>query len=212
MPLLKCSVDSLPEWSELDFIEILEIEKGEVKSLKQKSPKENFFIGEGLSEIFLDGKNLKVKKEDYFELNDQGSEIRFNAEEDCTIIHVSGNWSDETGSCGVFTMNNSENPKNIGDPVHYNRTTEFDNHFHDCDEYWIIFKGSGLAVSEGKKYELKPGYFLATKMGDHHDLPNVYEEIHGIWFETSLKGKKREGHLWNHTHGEPDLSLIEKIK
>jgi mannose-6-phosphate isomerase-like protein (cupin superfamily) len=201
MPLLKCS-DPLPEWSELDFIEILEIKKDEVKSLIQKSIKEKIFIGEGSCEIFFDLKNIKAKREDYFELNNPGSEVKIKSEEDCTVIRIGGSWSGETGSCGVFKINNSEQPGNSGDPVDYDRETEFDNHFHDCDEYWIIFKGSGIGVSEGKKYDLKPGYFLATKMGDHHDLPNVYEEIHGVWFETNLKGKKRLGHLWNHTHSK----------
>ncbi|OGU74247.1 MAG: hypothetical protein A2V93_08100 [Ignavibacteria bacterium RBG_16_34_14] len=201
MPLLKCS-DPLPEWSELDFIETFEIKKGEVKSLIQKSIKEKIFIGEGSCEIFMDMKNLKAKREDYLELNNPGSEIRIRAEEDCIVIHIGGRWSDETGSCGVFKINNSESPYNAGDPVNYDRKTEFDNHFHDCDEYWIIFKGSGLAVSEGEKYDLKPGYLLATRMGDHHDLINVNEEIHGVWFETSLKGKKRLGHLWNHPHSK----------
>lgn len=201
MPLLKCS-DPFPEWSELDFVEIINISAGEEKCLKQKSAKEKIFIGEGFCEIFSDGKNIRMKREDYFEIINSGKEVIIKTEEACTIIHVGGNWSDETGSSGVFTLNNSDNPKNIGDPVDYSHTTDFDNHFHDCDEYWIIFKGSGLAVSEGKRYELKPGYFLATKMGDHHDLPNVYEEIHGVWFETSLKGEKRAGHLWNHTHSK----------
>ncbi len=201
MPLLKCG-EQLPEWSELDFIKILEIKKDEIISLIQKSIKEKIFIGEGCCEIYLDSNNLKSKREDYLNLNNPGSEIRINAEEDCILIHIGGSWSDETGSCGVFKMNNNESPGNAGDPVEYDRRTKFDNHFHDCDEYWIIFKGSGLAVSEDKKYELKPGYFLATKMGDHHDLTNVYEDIHAVWFETSLRGKKRIGHLWNHTHSE----------
>lgn len=201
MPLLKCS-DPFPEWSELDFIEIINISTGEEKCLKQKSAKEKIFIGEGSCEIFSDGKDIRMKRKDYFEIINSGKEVIIKTEEACTIIRVGGSWSDETGSSGVFTLNNSDNPKNIGDSVDYNHTTDFDNHFHDCDEYWIIFKGSGLAVSEGKRYELKPGYFLATKMGDHHDLPNVYEEIHGVWFETSLKGEKRAGHLWNHTHSK----------
>ena len=199
MPLLKCS-DPLPEWSELDFIEIINIKKGEERLVIQKSPKEKYFVGEGTCKINTNGDTLLKKREDYFEIDKPGKELKINADEDCIIIHIGGRWSDKTGSCGVFKMNNSENPKNIGDPVDYKRTTDFDNHFHDCDEYWIIFKGSGLAVSEGIHYKLNPGYLLATKAGEHHDLPEVYEEIHGVWFETSLKGKKRTGHLWNHTH------------
>jgi hypothetical protein len=37
-------------------------------------------------------------------------------------------------------------------------------------------------------------------MGDHHDIVNIEDYLEGIYFETTLKGKKRLGHLWNHTH------------
>lgn len=199
MPLLKSS-DPLPEWSELDFIHIIEMKKDEEKFIIQQSIKEKIFIGEGECSIYFNNQERRGRKEDVIELNKPGWEVKVKAFSDSVIIHLGGKWSDEKGSCGVFKMNNSDNPKNIGDPVNYDRTTDFDNHFHDCDEYWIIFKGSGLAVSEGKKYELKSGYILATKMGDHHDLPEIYEEIQGVWFETTLKVKKRTGHLWNHAH------------
>jgi|SRR5690554_1183331 len=200
MPLLNLS-DPLPDWSDLDFINLIELKKSKDISLLQKSPKEKFFIGEGECNFSFNEEKRKMMLGEFVEINNPGKEINISADEDSTIIHIGGRWNDETGSCGVFKMNNSGSPKNIGDPVDYKRTTEFDNHFHDCDEYWIIFKGSGLAVSEGKKYKLLPGTILATKAGDHHDLPEVYEEIHGVWFETSLKGKKRKGHLWIHTHG-----------
>ena len=49
----------------------------------------------------------------------------------------------------------------------------FDCHFHDCDEYWILFAGRGIAVSEGKRYEVASGDCVATGMGHHHDFPIV---------------------------------------
>lgn len=199
MPLLKCS-EPLPEWSELDFINIIELEKSKTISLFQKSSKEKFFMGEGECNFSFNADKKKMIYGDFAEINNPGKKINISADEDSVIIHVGGRWNNETGSCGVFKMNNSDSPRNVGDPVEYRRTTDFDNHFHDCDEYWIIFKGSGLAVSEDRKFKLMPGTILATKTGDHHDFPEVYEEIHGVWFETSLKGKKRAGHLWNYTH------------
>ena len=42
-----------------------------------------------------------------------------------------------------------EDPRDSGDPVDYPKTTGFDNHYHDCDEYWIIYEGSGVAVKAG---------------------------------------------------------------
>jgi mannose-6-phosphate isomerase-like protein (cupin superfamily) len=98
-------------------------------------------------------------------------------------------------------MTNCENPHNAGDPVDYPRRTEFDNHYHDCDEYWVIVEGRAVVVSEKKVYILSPGDCLATGMGHHHDLPHVIEPIRGVYFETTLGGQKRLGHLWEHTHG-----------
>ncbi|MEW6654207.1 MAG: hypothetical protein AB1394_12180, partial [Bacteroidota bacterium] len=117
-----------------------------------------------------------------------------------TIIIVGGNWENEIGAHGVFSMNNVQHPKNSGDSTSYWRNTDFDNHFHDCDEYWIFYEGRGIAVSEEKVYTIEPGVCIATKMGDHHDIPVVNEILSGIYFETTLKGKKRKGHLWNHSH------------
>jgi mannose-6-phosphate isomerase-like protein (cupin superfamily) len=58
-----------------------------------------------------------------------------------------------------------------------------------------------VVVSEGKAYEVAPGDCLATGMGHHHDFPRVHEPVKGVYFETTLEGLKRRGHLWNHTHG-----------
>jgi len=44
----------------------------------------------------------------------------------------------------------------------------------------------------------------------HHELPKIFEEIHGVWFESTLKGKKRKGHLWIHKHGK--LTSIMEIE
>ena len=117
------------------------------------------------------------------------------------LIRVCGRWGTETGGSGVFTLDNSEPPRNIGDPADYPRTTDFDNHYHDCDEFWILFEGSGLVVSEGVAYEVEAGDCVATRRGHHHDFPRVYETVRGVYVETTLEGEKRVGHLWNHTHG-----------
>ena len=58
-------------------------------------------------------------------------------------------------------------------------------------------EGQARAVSEGKTYEMKPGDCLATGMGHHHDMPLVHEPVQGVYFETTLEGQKRRGHLWD---------------
>jgi len=112
-----------------------------------------------------------------------------------------GRWGDETGGAGIFTVSKADNPSDRGDPIDYPKETNFDNHYHDCDEYWILFEGRGVAVSEGKRYEVGPGDCIVTGMGHHHDFPQVFEPVKAVYFETTIEGKKRRGHLWNHTHG-----------
>jgi mannose-6-phosphate isomerase-like protein (cupin superfamily) len=114
---------------------------------------------------------------------------------------MAGRWGAEVGGSGIFGGSEVADPHDGGDPVDYEKRTGFDNHYHDCDEYWIIFEGRGLAVSEGKPYEVGPGDCVATGMGFHHDLPRVHEPLRGVFFETTLEGQKRLGHLWDHTHG-----------
>jgi mannose-6-phosphate isomerase-like protein (cupin superfamily) len=47
-------------------------------------------------------------------------------------------------------------------------------------------------------------------MGHHHDMPSVNSPVQAVYFETTLAGDKRTGHLWNHTHG-PARPMAERI-
>ena len=112
-----------------------------------------------------------------------------------------GNWGDELGGCGIFTARNEENPQDRGDPVDYQKHTSIDSHYHDCDEYWIGLEGWGEAMVGGRRIRFGAGDCVPIRTGHHHDLPNAPEGIRALFFETTLTGKKRVGHLWEHTHG-----------
>ncbi len=199
MPLIKISNNNFPDWCEVKKIKNFEIKKEDPVEIENHFSKMAIFFIEGNCEvsfektkdIFLQGKSILTELKT----------LNINSiSEKAFMTVIQGNWENEIGNYGIFTMENSLKPVNIGDPVDYERETDFDNHYHDCDEYWIILKGSGVAVSEGIKYNFKAGDCIATKAGEHHDLPKVNKKIHGIYFETTLKGEKRLGHLWDHTH------------
>lgn len=84
---------------------------------------------------------------------------------------------------------------------------EVEHHFHDCHEYWIIISGRGLAVSEGKPYELGPGDMLLTKAGDYHSL-KVTEEMVAVYYY----GVMPEHGRWGHLHEGDDLPWEEHLK
>ncbi len=72
----------------------------------------------------------------------------------------------------------------------------FDCHFHDADEYWIVYSGKARVLSEGVEYVIGPGDVLCTRMGDEHDILEIIESpLRTFWFEDELKGQCRPGHL-----------------
>jgi hypothetical protein len=71
----------------------------------------------------------------------------------------------------------------------------FDCHFHDCNEYWLVFKGKAKILSEGHEYYVGLGDIVCTKAGDEHDVLEVYEDFEAFWFEDATPPGGRIGHL-----------------
>jgi len=71
----------------------------------------------------------------------------------------------------------------------------FDCHYHDCDEYWLIFGGKAKILSEGEEFYIQPGDILCTRAGDEHDILEVYEDLEAFWFEDETPTGGRTGHL-----------------
>jgi mannose-6-phosphate isomerase-like protein (cupin superfamily) len=81
----------------------------------------------------------------------------------------------------------------------------FDLHFHDADEYWLVFSGRARVLSEGQEYVIGPGDILCTRMGDEHDVLEIIEApFRAFYIEDALRGPKRPGHL--HRPGEEPAS------
>ncbi|MCF7802662.1 MAG: cupin domain-containing protein [Candidatus Marinimicrobia bacterium] len=192
MPLIKQDNQNFPEWSEVRHYRILHLDAGERSVVSLRFTKAALFVVEG--SISYDKVSLS-----------EGGSISFggrrkvtlvNDEKDSIVLIVQGDWGEEIGGAGVFSLESAPQPKNDGDPVEYERNTDFDNHFHDCNECWFIIKGSGKVVTEGNRYSVESGDCVLTKRGEHHDFPLVFETIRGVYFETTLHGEKRLGHLY----------------
>lgn len=89
-------------------------------------------------------------------------------------------WSSVT-SAGIFWV-----PREGG---------RFDCHYHDCDEYWLVFQGKARVMTEGVEQYVKPGDIVCTKAGDEHDVVEVYEDLVAFWFEDATPPGGRVGHL-----------------
>ncbi len=199
MPVFQSEADR--GWCELRFYEIVELPIGASHTFERRAAKEKLIVGAGKCTITYASKTISA--EEGANLDTREGEAPFAVTETqtpTTLIYMAGHWGDELGGSGLFSVRKSDDPRDNGDSHAYAKETNFDRHYHDCDEYWIIFQGSGVAVSENKPYEVKKGDCVATGMGHHHDFPLVHEPVRAVYFETTLEGQKRLGHLWNHTH------------
>jgi mannose-6-phosphate isomerase-like protein (cupin superfamily) len=105
-------------------------------------------------------------------------------EEDLTVARVLSpdarpSWSDVT-SAGTFRVEPNG---------------RFDRHFHDCDEYWLVFAGRARVLVGSKTYTVEAGDIVSTSTGTDHDVIGVYETLEGFWFEGRTPPGGRIGHL-----------------
>lgn len=76
------------------------------------------------------------------------------------------------------------------------RAEDLELHFHDADEYWLIFEGRARVISEGREHEIGPGDILCTRQGEEHGIIEVIEApLKCFYIEDELQGRKRPGHL-----------------
>lgn len=131
MPVFKSGRGLAPAWCEMQYFEIVELSKGTSHSFERIGKKEKLFVGKGRGRIVSAGQIMTANEGDVFELNTSREEFQvLEALADTTLIHLAGRWGEETGGCGVFTLDNCDLPQNLGDIVDYPRTTNFDHHYH----------------------------------------------------------------------------------
>jgi mannose-6-phosphate isomerase-like protein (cupin superfamily) len=88
-------------------------------------------------------------------------------------------WSDVT-SAGVFRVEPNG---------------RFDRHYHDCDEYWLVFAGRAVVSVGSGTYPVEAGDIVCTPTGTEHDVVGVAETLEAFWFEGRTPAGGRVGHL-----------------
>jgi mannose-6-phosphate isomerase-like protein (cupin superfamily) len=88
-------------------------------------------------------------------------------------------WSDVT-SAGVFRVEPNG---------------RFDLHYHDCDEYWLVFSGRARVLVGSRTHDVESGDIVCTPAGTNHDVVGVRETLEAFWFESRTPPGGRIGHL-----------------
>ena len=191
-----------PAWCELKGFELLAFDDAERISVRRQGMRERVLVTGSAVRLGSGGRSQVLSEKQFLDLPDGVDEYWLAAvRASARVIRLFGNWGEELGGCGIFAARNEENPSDRGDWVDYPKYTSVDSHYHDCDEYWISLEGSGEAIVGNQRIRLGAGDCLPIRAGHHHDLPSAPGGIRAVFFETTLIGKKRVGHLWKHTHG-----------
>jgi mannose-6-phosphate isomerase-like protein (cupin superfamily) len=113
-----------------------------------------------------------------------GAMAEARTDEDMTIVRTitpesRPSWSDVT-SAGTFRVEPNG---------------RFDLHYHDCDEYWLVFGGRAIVRVGATTYTVGPGDIVCTPTGTQHDVVAVGERLEAFWFEAATAPGGRIGHL-----------------
>jgi|GEM_PF-335220 len=197
MPVFREAPGKAPAWCELECFEILRLGPGETRQLERRGKKEKLIVCEGQCTLQLGERTMPGPQGTNADLEpDENSFVMLDVAEPVVAVRMSGRWGDDVGGSGLFSVAANAPPPENDTPYDYVKTTSFDNHYHDCDEYWIFYEGRGVAYSEGKRYEVVPGDCVATGAGFNHDFPEVDEgPMRAVYFETTMERQKRYGHM-----------------
>jgi mannose-6-phosphate isomerase-like protein (cupin superfamily) len=196
------SSDRAPGWCELESFEIVSLARDASVTHQPSTRTERLLATSGTIQLHRGKSSLLLKEAQFIDIRpEDGPWTATGAADASQFVRLSGHWGAELGGCGIFHVRPSTDAHK-GDPVSYPKNTAIDPHYHDCDEYWIVLSGTGEVMVGGTHSKVGPGDCLCIGMGHHHDFPLVDDHVKAVFFETTLQGLKRTGHLWNHTHGQ----------
>lgn len=189
-----------PDWCELRAFSIERPGRGAELRHVRRQPRERLLVTRGRCVLRWPGGAMVLRAGQFLDpLADAWTVAGLT--DDAELLRLSGRWGDEIAGCGIWSLRNEEDATHIGDPVDYPKHTRLDPHYHDYDEYWLVLDGAATVVVSGRPAKVAAGDCVPIGMGHHHDMPEVEGVMRGAFLETTIEGKKRLGHLWNHTHG-----------
>jgi quercetin dioxygenase-like cupin family protein len=198
------SHDRPPDWCELRSFEIIDLAGEETARRRRTEPRERLLVVAGAVQLAGSTTSIVLRENQFLDVEAHADLTQWTAtacSPTAALTRLCGRWGADVSGCGIFRVVSEEGAPNSGDPVDYPKKTRVDSHYHDCDEYWVLLEGRATVVVGGMAMEMSPGDCVGIGMGHHHDMPIVHEAVKAVFFETTLEGRKRVGHLWNHTHG-----------
>lgn len=205
------------EWCKFSNCGLYKLSKGEgERDYHYHDCDEYFIVTEGKGILFLEGKEYEITLGDCVCIPMGGKHQILEALENLTLVWIYdelkgekrkghilvkggekeipytkivklGKWREEKPSWSRLT--------DLGILIFPKGKVEMDYHFHDCQEYYFVSKGSILITLEGKERKMEEGDVCCIKVGTHHRVLESFEESTLLWIQDELTGEKRYGHL-----------------
>jgi mannose-6-phosphate isomerase-like protein (cupin superfamily) len=157
------------------------------RELKPGSPREQLVVLHGEVTVESELGRFTLKRRDFVEVPKGGMKVTNAGNSSAELARIAGRWQEVI-----------RNEICLFRPDH-----PCDYHYHDSDEYWMVFRGHFTLNYDGNEYELRPGLMLAAGMGFEHGAVAPEEHFEAVVIATQLEGQKRDGHLVRDMHGDP---------
>ena len=155
--------------------------------IEKTHPKQRLVVLSGEVQVESAVGRVTLHKRDYFDIPEGGANLTNIGTSMAEIGHVLGHWKNTIRN--EICMFRPENP--------------CDYHYHDGDEYWVIFRGHFTLDYNGRKVPVGPGTLLAAGAGYEHGALAPEEVMNGIVMAMPLEGQERDGHLNREKNGDP---------
>jgi mannose-6-phosphate isomerase-like protein (cupin superfamily) len=157
------------------------------RELKPTTPRERVIVLHGEVSVESELGRFTLKRRDFVEIPQSGARVTNIGTSSAELARIAGHWTQVIRN--EICLFRPDKP--------------CDYHFHDGDEYWMVFRGHFTLNYDGKKYDMRPGLMMAAGMGFEHGSVNPEEHFEAVVMAMGLEGQKRDGHLNREMHGEP---------
>jgi mannose-6-phosphate isomerase-like protein (cupin superfamily) len=156
------------------------------RELKLTSLRERIVVLHGEVTVECEFGRFTLKRRDFLEIPPTGAKVTNAGNSSAELARVAGHWQQVIRN--EICLFRPDRP--------------CDYHYHDSDEYWMVFRGHFTLNYDGNEYELRPGLMLAAGMGFEHGAVAPEEHFEAVVIATQLEGQKRDGHLVRDLHGD----------
>jgi mannose-6-phosphate isomerase-like protein (cupin superfamily) len=157
------------------------------RRIEPKHAKDRIVVISGEVQVESEHGRFQLHKRDYYDVPASGATLTNTGSSMAELARIEGHW-DHTIRSEICMFQ-------PGNPCDY--------HYHDGDEYWVVFRGHFNIDYEGLKVPTKPGELLAFGKGYEHGLLEPEDVMQGIVLAMPLEDRRRDGHLNRERNGNP---------